>query len=291
MTKPNVIVFGASKAGENYLKNQTKYNVLAIADNDIQKQGRYIKGIKVIPPVQISDYQYDYIVIASMFIEGITKQLIESLSVGKEKIIYVPKRLLKIEECETFRDIETKKLAYKYLEKLSRFFVNNNYRYYLNFGTLLGVVRDGDLIPWDDDIDIAVLKNFDENLFLDKIKMTCHLDNVEVEYLVKRKPQLGLVGLDVVINTENTFPFTISVDLLIEDDDKYRLPIDIVPKHYFAKQQPLQLANIELFGPYPVEKYLTYVYKDWKVIKKDVTYENNTTTYDEPKDMILQKEE
>ncbi len=290
MTKPNVIVFGASKAGENYLKNQTDYNVLAIADNDIQKQGSYLKGIIVIPPAQIKDYQYDYIVIASMYIEGITKQLIGTLSVEKEKIIYVPKRLLKIVDCETFRDLETKELAYKYLEKLSRFFDTNNYRYYLNFGTLLGIVRDGDLIPWDDDIDIAVLKNFDEKIFLENIKMTCHLDNVDVEYLVKRKPQLGLVGLDIIINTENTLSFTISVDLLIEDDDKYRLPLDILPMHYFSKQQPLQLANIDLFGPYPVEEYLTYVYKDWKVIKKDVTYENNTTTYDEPKDMIVQKE-
>lgn len=290
MTKPNVIVFGASKAGENFLKNQDEYSVLAIADNDFNKQGKYLNDILIIKPNQINEYNYDYIVIASMFIEGITKQLQEELFITKDKIVYVPKRLLKIEERETFADIETKKIAHNYLKLLSEFFNKQGFKYFLNFGTLLGIVRDGDLIPWDDDIDLAVIKDFDEEQFLTTLKKVCALSNGEVEYLVKRKPELGIVGIDVLVQAKNTHPFTISVDLLIEDGDVYRLPIDVVPREYFTKQEEVMLDTLMLYGPAPVEQYLTYVYRDWKVVKKDVTYENNTTTYDEPKNLILQKE-
>lgn len=290
MTKPNVIVFGASTAGKNFLKNQYEYNVLAIADNDSNKHGEYLNDVLIIPPNQICDYDYDYIIIASMFIEGITKQLLEELFIPKEKIIYAPKRLLKIKDRESFADNGTKKLAHTYLKELSTFFNDLGLKYYLNFGTLLGIVRDGELIPWDDDIDLAIIKEFDEELFLAELKRVCTLPDVKAEYLVKRKPELGIVGVDVLVQGKNTYPFTISVDLLIEDNDVYRLPIDVVPKKYFIKQDEVMLGALTLYAPSPVEEYLTHVYRDWKVVKKDVTFENNTTTYDEPKNLILQKE-
>ena len=51
---------------------------------------------------------------------------------------------------------EIKKIQLEILEDVSRFCDENNIRYTLYFGSLLGAVRHGGYIPWDDDIDLAM---------------------------------------------------------------------------------------------------------------------------------------
>lgn len=48
----------------------------------------------------------------------------------------------------------------KILKEVDAVFKKHNIPYFLFFGTLLGCVRDGGYIPWDDDIDIAVMPEF-----------------------------------------------------------------------------------------------------------------------------------
>ena len=45
------------------------------------------------------------------------------------------------------------------LQKFDRFCNDNGIRYFITFGTLLGAVRHGDMIPWDDDIDVTMLRS------------------------------------------------------------------------------------------------------------------------------------
>ena len=45
------------------------------------------------------------------------------------------------------------------LRKFDRFCSENGVRYFITFGTLLGAVRHGDIIPWDDDIDVTMLRS------------------------------------------------------------------------------------------------------------------------------------
>lgn len=61
-----------------------------------------------------------------------------------------------------YRKLELRELQLLQLEvmkELHNVCVNNNIKYYLIAGSLLGAVRHGGFIPWDDDIDIAMMRD------------------------------------------------------------------------------------------------------------------------------------
>lgn len=51
---------------------------------------------------------------------------------------------------------EIKQIELNILEKFHNFCNENNLRYYLAYGTLLGAIRHKGFIPWDDDIDVVM---------------------------------------------------------------------------------------------------------------------------------------
>ena len=52
----------------------------------------------------------------------------------------------------------------KLLQKIHETCINNNLVYWLDFGTLLGAIRHAGFIPWDDDIDIGMMREDAEKL-------------------------------------------------------------------------------------------------------------------------------
>lgn len=81
-----IAIFGT---GYLYKKNKRKFEnmrKIVFLDNDIEKWGTYIDGIKVVSPDNILDYELDYCIIASSFFEEMRRQLI-SIGFPEEKII------------------------------------------------------------------------------------------------------------------------------------------------------------------------------------------------------------
>ena len=51
---------------------------------------------------------------------------------------------------------ELRKANLDLLSKFDKFCGEHGIKYFITFGTLLGAGRHGDMIPWDDDIDLAI---------------------------------------------------------------------------------------------------------------------------------------
>lgn len=81
-----VLVFGTGKYYEQRKKYLKNIEILAFLDNDNNKQGKLLDGIKIISPEEVKEYFYDYILLMSMYQYDMKKQLL-SLNVKSDKIL------------------------------------------------------------------------------------------------------------------------------------------------------------------------------------------------------------
>lgn len=92
--KAKIIFWGTGDIWK-YIKANTplkqfieKIDIVAFTDNSVEKQGKTFEGIDVISPLEINDFEYDYIVIASdIYHDEIQRQLTKSLLVPANKIL------------------------------------------------------------------------------------------------------------------------------------------------------------------------------------------------------------
>lgn len=161
-----IIMFGTSKIASMiiyYLKVRG-IDTVAIVDNDVKRQGTIVFGINVYSPdkyLRKFDEQ-NLILIASSYQDSMIKQL-EKMGYQYEthviKVIDLPKVMNDYSFVDrtglkkmTREDIRAHQMnVLKYYKKICD---ENNLRYFLCGGTLLGAVRYKGYIPWDDDIDV-----------------------------------------------------------------------------------------------------------------------------------------
>lgn len=85
-----VLIFGASEGGRKVVDmlREDNVEVLAYIDNDEEKVRKKLNGKEVILPEKISEFNYDYILIASMYFNEIFDQL-ANLGIDESKIIQI----------------------------------------------------------------------------------------------------------------------------------------------------------------------------------------------------------
>ena len=175
------------------------------------------------------------------------------------------------------------------------FFEEEKIEYYLEGGTLLGIVRDGDLLPWDHDIDLSISLKDAERFAANKSKIA-----KKGYRITERKMHKDIGGLKKnqyrIFKVKKFWPSILKVifpifkkymvvaDIFVKaDDDKYTYwqameKILRVDKVYYSSFESIEYLGRKLRIPYKYKDYLTEKYGNWSVPVKDWVCANDEKT-------------
>lgn len=269
-----VIAFGIGTSAKDYLKNyRDEFDILALSDWDTKTYGTERYGFNIIDPYTFDQYEYDKILILSYYTKEIIQQLRERIGVKPNQIIIPPKYKIKGDDALPFKDSKTKMMAEEMLIYFSQLMEENGINLFLEFGTLLGIIRNGEIIDWDDDIDFSIndchsskaanvlIENHKDFPCSDKVKWTATArkdDSGNIWYI-----SLNFINKDL----NNFIPFEISFGVRKVFKDKsvcMRGRYISCNKDFFSKHDILEFKNTNIKIPYNSIGYLDFTYGDWK---------------------------
>lgn len=302
INKPKTILFGASQAGEAFvLMYGNEYEIIAFADNDQSKHGLNKLGIPIISPEEITKYDFENIIITSIYFQQIRQQLVDCLGIDLIKIKTAPKRIIDRKSHKPFEDDNTVKVAKDLLLFLADIFYKSNIPYFIDHGTLLGIIRDKNILPWDDDIDISINIKYVKNtvicikdninkfpynntlnwkshfIFIEKTPNNFLLDNkgenpnnlLNISYDVK---PIGIyLSFD---NKKGNYikNFTAEIKFFFIKNGTAYQRITYSPEYHFNNADKVLFCKKKLSVPYDYEKYLELHYGEWRKPKKNTSF-------------------
>jgi phosphorylcholine metabolism protein LicD len=287
-----VILFGASKGGENYIANHPNIDVVAFSDNDESKHGTTFLDRPVIAPADITTYSFDSIVITSQWVDQIFHQLTKQLHVPESKIDIPNKQAVKA--ALPFEDAATLNFAQELLCCINRFCQLRDISVCLDSGTLLGAIRNKGLIPWDDDIDLAINAEDFAKLHSALPELKAQLKqqfNVDWHIVV-----ITVNGTDACINIEfsnSELSEFVLFDVSIQRRESINGYSELLssgglffaPAEHFDSYEPIQFLGDTFFAPHNAHAFLTFMYGHWETPRKTTQiteYENRRATLKTP---------
>jgi len=199
---------------------------------------------------------------------------IDDLAIVEDKIIknVLPKKVIKTKPI-----VKIKLHEKKYHQRMKTMLLQtidilqeNNITHWLEGGTLLGIIRDGDLIPWDYDADLGIPGDCVEKVLNIRNKFL-------PKYLVKKKTtksnwlpsDLRVIKIKATWEKLRQINFHIDLFCLYKVDNTHRWidsnTLKHVDKKFHEKLDTIKWEGREVNIPSYVEEYLEIRYGNWKV--------------------------
>lgn len=285
--RKSVVLFGASLGGENFIKHNDQVDVIAFTDNDSSRWGSQLAGRPIISPADIQQHEFDEVIITSQWQDSIRNQLINVLHIPAEQVVIPNKTYLK-PAIKPFTHAPTLSFAQNSLGIISEYLADHSIYAMVDSGTALGLVRDGDLIPWDDDIDFAVdSESFNKLVELAPSLLNALPQTPEATWIAT---VITLAGEDVCINLdlesndhETLKDIEISLQKRTERNGRSELDssagIFDAPAVHFQAPQASEFFGYTVYLPDEVESFLTFMYGDWKNPKPNTSLQDYDNRY------------
>ncbi len=166
-------------------------------------------------------------------------------------------------------------IAEKMLAKVCSFLDHHNVKYTLEGGTLLGIIRENRLLPWDNDMDLTIREEDASVLLKNLWKLKLSGLRIRVK---KFKKNVGPFAIDElrIVKVRNFkylfFRGDVMIDIFVKRriEDKYFWTVGIKkpvlkssPAEFYENLTRYTFKNQEYSVPVDYDGYLTYRYGDW----------------------------
>ena len=179
------------------------------------------------------------------------------------------------------------KNSMKMLQKVTQIMEKNGTPYWLEGGTLLGIVREKRLLPWDNDMDISLVKDNEKKLLsiLFKIFLRGYIVRVK-KYKFDVDPfKKGEVRIVKIRNRKFLFikgDATLDIFFKRKKNDEYFWTVGVkkpvlksVPKIFYEELAAVNFNGKTYSVPKDYDGYLTYRYGDRKTPVKEWNFKKD----------------
>jgi lipopolysaccharide cholinephosphotransferase len=289
MNKKRIVLFGASLFGKkafDYYSTQNNVTIVAFCDNDKKKHQTEYLGIDVISPEELAAIKYDAIVIASSYDNEIYQQLI-SLNISPDLI----NKFHSNQKNMQLGDGDKLLMAEEIMLKISSLFNEHNIEYHIDHGTLLGLIRDQSILPWDIDIDFAIPEYEKEHVIQ---VLDSNLSSYQSSYCTNNNWTYSITNHQMILGSEEKdLPMVIQIFNHAKDNLSELFALDIELKHRYIDKIYWKIGSRRLSSktslcfpatfmsfkdqevkiPNKTELYLKTLYGNWKKPVKEWYYD------------------
>ncbi|WP_111976520.1 LicD family protein [Algibacillus agarilyticus] len=270
------LLFGAGAGAGTFMANtEHEREFIGLVDNDLNKIGKTINGLYVYAPTELSEIAFEEIVITTQWALEVEKQLLEQLLIPRSKVILPPKNQLK--KITPFYHTQTLALGRDIIMQLSFFAAQINLPLVADFGTLLGLIRDKDIIAWDDDIDMSLPAGSHdalEGVLNSFISASQHEVEWRFERIVDKDKQPTSYLLMFTDPKGQLIEFKTSFSFRQNESGKsIHLPslgMWYAPEVHFNATESILFHGVSVKTPVRPNEYLTFLYGDWLIPKKNI---------------------